>query len=246
MLYECATGTRPFVGESQYELMHAIVTARVAPPSSLQATLPPAFDEIVMTAMHRDPAKRYESLEDLGAALLSLGDAASWARWKHVFLSGGQEQSPWAASSQTLSDSDAVPVPKARVSRSRKPTLAGWGFLLMTCVAVGTTLALVASRRAPDPVPAPADTIVPGPAPQPTVHADVPPASPPALAPAVEPVSPFPARAIASSPRRPATAAPHPRSPSDPIVSAPTPPPSASARVKVAPQRGTNGVPIFE
>jgi serine/threonine-protein kinase len=247
MLYECATGTRPFAGESQYELMHAIVTALVAPPSSLQPKLPPAFDDLVMTAMHRDPAKRYASLDDLGAALLSLGDTASWARWKSVFLPGDQEQSPWAASTQTVSDADALPAAKFRRPRAPKVSLAGWGLLGMTCVAAGTTMALVVSRRAPGPEPVLAGQTAASPAPTPTAQVEAPAAAPitttSAVAPAIEPVTSAPAPVVSSSPRRRATGAPLL---ADSVRALPPPLPSASARVKAAPQRGTHGVPIFE
>ena len=50
--------------------MHAIVSSRVAPPSALDPALPAAFDDVVLRAMHRDPAKRYPSVRALGAALL--------------------------------------------------------------------------------------------------------------------------------------------------------------------------------
>jgi serine/threonine protein kinase len=70
VLYECTTGAKPFAGATPYAVMHAIVSARPLPPSALEPSLPPAFDEVVLRAMHRDPKIRFGSVRELGAALL--------------------------------------------------------------------------------------------------------------------------------------------------------------------------------
>ena len=70
LLYECATGTKPFSGSTPYAVMHAIVSARVAPPSALDPDVPAAFDDVVLRAMSRDLGKRFDSVRALGAALL--------------------------------------------------------------------------------------------------------------------------------------------------------------------------------
>jgi tRNA A-37 threonylcarbamoyl transferase component Bud32 len=104
MLYECATGQRPFMGSSHYELMHAIVTAPVVPPSRLRPGLPLEFDELVEKAMHRDPAKRFSSVHALGAALLSFGDRAAWALWDGEFIGTARDVDPWNKDGGTVDD----------------------------------------------------------------------------------------------------------------------------------------------
>jgi tRNA A-37 threonylcarbamoyl transferase component Bud32 len=88
MLYECATGKKPFSGASPYALMHAIVSAKVPPPSSLVPSLPAGFDDVVLCAMHRDPAKRFASVHALGAALLLWASGEARARWAAEFGGG--------------------------------------------------------------------------------------------------------------------------------------------------------------
>jgi len=75
MIYECATGKRPFSGNGHYELMHAIVTADVPPPSALRPSLSPELDALVARAMQRAPERRFPSVHALGNALLSLAIA---------------------------------------------------------------------------------------------------------------------------------------------------------------------------
>jgi serine/threonine protein kinase len=85
ILYECATGVKPFSGNTPYSLMHAIVSARVQPPSALEPSLPRAFDEVVLRAMHRDPAKRFASVRELGASLLPFASEDVRKRWASDF-----------------------------------------------------------------------------------------------------------------------------------------------------------------
>ncbi len=69
ILYECATGRRPYDGDSPYDLMHAILTAQPVAPGFLRSDLPAAFDALVLRAMHRDPSERFASGRGLRRAL---------------------------------------------------------------------------------------------------------------------------------------------------------------------------------
>jgi serine/threonine-protein kinase len=117
MLYECATGSRPFTGDGSYALMHAIMTAPVAAPSQLNAELPSAFDALVLRALQRDPQQRFSSVSELGLALLDLADRASWAHWHDTFL-GLPSRDPWATNEHTRDDA-APRVLEPPVKRAR-------------------------------------------------------------------------------------------------------------------------------
>ncbi|MDD9940386.1 MAG: protein kinase [Myxococcales bacterium] len=81
ILYECATGRRPFVGEGCYELMQAIMSAPVERPSARNPIMPVAFDAVVRRAMGRRPEERFQSVAALGAALLPFASPAAHERW---------------------------------------------------------------------------------------------------------------------------------------------------------------------
>ena len=79
ILYEAATGRRPFEGRSAHDLMHAIFNAPIAPPSSLRPDLLASFDAIVLRAMCRDPYERFASARELGHALAAYSsDPSAW------------------------------------------------------------------------------------------------------------------------------------------------------------------------
>jgi eukaryotic-like serine/threonine-protein kinase len=152
MLYECATGQRPFAGASHYEVMHAIVTAPVVPPSRLRPALPREFDAIVERAMHRDATKRFPSVEALGSALLSFGDRTAWALWEREFTGRPRDGEPWAAAGQlTLDDGPSTgerirkfAVPLAH-DGTRSARRARWLLAPLAIYAVAVTVLLARS-----------------------------------------------------------------------------------------------------
>ena len=148
MLYECATGQRPFRGETQYDLMHAILHDEVVPPSQHRPDLGEAFDALVLRALNRTPAERFPSVHALGAALLSLADAKAWAAWGPEFcgtdVAAGSTQSD-AESLNVLESSPAV----LNWGSSAPPAAAGSRrlrrFKLLGAFAALATLGLVAA-----------------------------------------------------------------------------------------------------
>jgi hypothetical protein len=81
VLYECVTGQRPFAGQSPYEVLQAIQSAPLTPPSGRADDVPAAFDRAVLRAMHRDPKKRFASIRAFGAALLPLASESARYAW---------------------------------------------------------------------------------------------------------------------------------------------------------------------
>jgi serine/threonine-protein kinase len=69
VLYEAITGQRPFDGPTPASVALERLHVRPAPPSSVVRDLPPGLDPVVMQALERDPAARYPSAGDFGAAL---------------------------------------------------------------------------------------------------------------------------------------------------------------------------------
>jgi serine/threonine protein phosphatase PrpC len=65
MLYEMATGSTPFEGESPYVIMNARVTGDPVAPRKLNSNLSPELEEIILHALERDPRQRYQSAADM-------------------------------------------------------------------------------------------------------------------------------------------------------------------------------------
>jgi Tol biopolymer transport system component len=65
VLYELATGRRPFGSRSGVALTDAILHEAPPPPSSLSASLSLALESVILKALDKDPELRYQSAKDL-------------------------------------------------------------------------------------------------------------------------------------------------------------------------------------
>jgi eukaryotic-like serine/threonine-protein kinase len=71
VLYEMATGHRPFPQDVPALLINAILNQSPERPEKLNSAVPPGLAAIAMKALERDPARRYQSAEELRSDLES-------------------------------------------------------------------------------------------------------------------------------------------------------------------------------
>lgn len=74
VLYELATGRRPFAGETAAQTMRAVVQEPIAPPRSANSAVSPGLQAIILKLMQRDREQRYGSAEALRLDLVKLRD----------------------------------------------------------------------------------------------------------------------------------------------------------------------------
>ena len=96
-LYEMVTGSRPFKGQSDYDLMVAQLQKAPLPPIDIQPELPKALNDIIMISLEKDPAKRFQSTEAFRFALQS--------------VEGGHTSSPIASSQAVMPGLAGQPAP---------------------------------------------------------------------------------------------------------------------------------------
>jgi serine/threonine-protein kinase len=65
VLFELTTSRRLFRGESDIETLKLVISSRIPRPSSFDAKYPPELERIVMKALERDPALRYQTAAEL-------------------------------------------------------------------------------------------------------------------------------------------------------------------------------------
>ena len=72
ILYQLLTGKAPFEGESVSEVLYRISTQPAEPPSESHSDVSPDFDPILEKALAKDPAQRYQTGQEMIAALAPL------------------------------------------------------------------------------------------------------------------------------------------------------------------------------
>jgi beta-lactam-binding protein with PASTA domain/predicted Ser/Thr protein kinase len=70
LLFELVTGVPPFTGDSAVAVAYQHVREEPEPPSAYDGVLPPEVDAVVLKAMAKDPAERYQSAAEMREDLL--------------------------------------------------------------------------------------------------------------------------------------------------------------------------------
>ena len=76
VIYEMATGMRPFAGDSPARVMSAILTDDPSPLSALRPLTPTALERVVEMCLAKDPEDRWQSAHDLAKELSWAAEAA--------------------------------------------------------------------------------------------------------------------------------------------------------------------------
>ena len=99
VLWELLTLERLFRRETEAETMYAVLVGDIPLPSDRRADIPPELDTIVMKALERDPAKRWQTAREMGQALRAFASkqsavvgAAELSNWMEGLFPQGEAQ----------------------------------------------------------------------------------------------------------------------------------------------------------
>jgi serine/threonine protein kinase/Tol biopolymer transport system component len=101
LLYEAATGRKPFTGESHVDVLHAIVRQKPTPVEEIAPTVPRALVRVIRRCLAKEPDRRYQSMKDLALELHEMAD-----EWDELALPSGPVSS---ASTSSAAASPARP-----------------------------------------------------------------------------------------------------------------------------------------
>ena len=96
LLYELLTGRPPFIGDSPLSLAYQHVGEAPVPPSELDPDLPPGIDAVVLKALTKDRAARYQTASAMRADIASV-------------LAGRPVAAPPAAALQPVEQTSMMP-----------------------------------------------------------------------------------------------------------------------------------------
>ncbi|MDP2999453.1 MAG: protein kinase [Bryobacterales bacterium] len=166
ILYQVVTGRKPFDSDCAFTLMRAHVELDPVPPSRIDARVAVSLSDMILKAMAKDPAERFQTAADFRVAIESLDSIPSAS-----FPVPAVEPAARGGSQRTR-----FPVRlMVRLARSRVAGIA-MGALFVTAVLGAVFWAGGSPRNTPDP---PLAIVRPAPPPAPPAELQEPPAARP-------------------------------------------------------------------
>ncbi|CAN5819515.1 Stk1 family PASTA domain-containing Ser/Thr kinase [soil metagenome] len=155
LLYELLAGSPPFTGDSPVAVAYQHVREDPIPPSQLNPAVSPAMDAVVIKAMSKNPANRYQSAADMRADLLRIQEGLPveatplMSDEDKTNVIGGVPAAPGVARYRPAGLSDIAAAEARERRRSRL------GYLLLALALIGLVVAavLVVPRLAAEPEP---------------------------------------------------------------------------------------------
>ena len=137
ILYELVTGRKPFPGDSQFEVMFAHVNANPASPDQVNPEVPPALSELILKAMAKEPADRFQTAAEFRRQLGSVLHAES-----SVGAAIARAEIP-AAASAAVQETPVATLPEAKSN----PASMVWAGILVVAFLLTVVLFILSMRR---------------------------------------------------------------------------------------------------
>jgi tRNA A-37 threonylcarbamoyl transferase component Bud32 len=241
VLYQMLTGRVPFDGPTDFLILKAQLEDPPQPPSSVVPEIPAWLDRIVLKALAKAPADRFQTVEELrvflaGQGSLPLPGEATMDLPTLVLPPRPTAAAPPASPETIETDRPRLPVTPPPGTSYRPVREAGGkrGILIAVATVLALGIALTAlflgTRRGPEPAAAPPARPAPAPVPAASGPAPVQAETTVAASPAPQPAAPM----VSASPPPPAPKrrereSPRPAVSPEPTVAAPAPEKTAPA-----------------
>jgi serine/threonine protein kinase len=97
ILFECATGRKPFLAEALFDLLRMHVEVPPPSPRALRPDMPPELEHVILTALAKPPDQRFSTAMAMSVALQHATSQLSPEHWRPLIPPSAQASpSSWA------------------------------------------------------------------------------------------------------------------------------------------------------
>jgi eukaryotic-like serine/threonine-protein kinase len=146
-LYQMVTGQRMFSVTSSFSIMEAQIKTMPRPPIEIVPTLPSGLNDVIMRAISKDPAQRFQTADAFRNALSQFSNAAAQPSQQQTQAAVTEFTTP----ERTFDPGFTVPDPKASSSRGNRNLLLVLGSVLVAALLGGAAI-YKSRQRAPEEV----------------------------------------------------------------------------------------------
>src|SRR5262249_17716637 len=155
VLYEAATGKKPFDADSIFELLRQHIDEPPPSPRQLRPDMPPAYEQVILKALAKDPAQRFARADEMAAALVAASATLPPDAWQVLRVT---TETPAARQPSSLSRARSTARPPSR--RRGWPVAFAAPFGVAALAAAVVAVLLNSTPQPPDPVPVPPTPVV--------------------------------------------------------------------------------------
>jgi eukaryotic-like serine/threonine-protein kinase len=148
VLYEMATGTLPFQGESSGVVFAAILEQPPVPPLRINPQIPPKLEEIIQKALEKDRNLRYQNASDIRTDLQRLKRDSESGHVAETSSQAGQPAPAFGSASALNQTSSVIAVKAADTQAANRKR---WKVLVPVAVLIVAAIASVLSFRSREP-----------------------------------------------------------------------------------------------
>jgi predicted Ser/Thr protein kinase len=126
VLYEMLAGRPPFQGKTSFEVLRQQIETPVPPPSRSNPTVPAVLDRIVARATEKEPANRYQTVQEMAADLVTVFPSAPLVR----LVGGAMPETAPTVLSGAPTAARRAPTMRSRrtpTQQRRRGALLAWG-----------------------------------------------------------------------------------------------------------------------
>jgi len=137
-VYELSAGRKPFQADTTFDILNQQLNVAPQPPIEYNPNLPPALNEIILTALAKDPMRRFQSADAFKNALQSVRTSLAAANLRtQTAAPAGSHPSPPPPSAPIAQRTPSMQPPKGN-----RGLWMAVGAIALVCVLAGGALVL--------------------------------------------------------------------------------------------------------